>query len=138
VTTGRDAYLYIVAILGRALLEEVSTHERHLYVQHLAFGGDRTLPVDGYGAVPLVLLGDLVEGCELLVGRHVVVVPQGLELIGHPSGRRSSRGRHTLTSELRIDQGQVRHFTSARRGVRESAGSRRPRLVRGAGVGWLP
>src|SRR5207245_8034545 len=128
VTTGRDAYLYIVARFGRELWEEVGTHERHLHVQHRTFGADRTLPVDGRGAVPLVLLGGLVEGRELLVGRHVVVVPQGLELIGHPSGRRSSRGRHRLTSELRIDQGQVRHFTSARRGVRESAGSRRPRL----------
>src|SRR5207245_11195427 len=61
--------------------------ERFLHVEDRALGSYRPRPVDRRRAIPLILLGRLVERRQLVVCGLVVVVPEGLELVGHSSGR---------------------------------------------------
>ena len=81
---GGDADLDLPLLLRREPAEEVGAGEGDLDVQDRSFLADGPAPVDGRRAVPLVLLRGLVERLELFVRRLVVVVPQRLELVGHP------------------------------------------------------
>src|SRR5207344_1910769 len=52
------------------------------------------------------LLGGLVQGRQLVVRRHVVVVPEGLELVGHAPSCRGLRRRHASLPSGRFSRGE--------------------------------
>src|SRR6266850_2884551 len=128
-----DTDLDFLALLLGELREEIGPHEGHLHVQDRALGADRSVPVDRRRAVPLVLLGGLVQGRELVVRGHVVVVPQSLELIGHPSRRGCFSCRHALTSHRSRSAILPRRAPYARG---SAEGARRARRTGAGGVGW--
>src|SRR4029434_4205641 len=91
--------LCLLLLSVRALRVDLGSLEANLHVEHRALGADRPCPVDRRGAVPLVLLGGLVQGPQVVVRRHVVVVPESLELVGHAPCCCGLRRRHAFSPE---------------------------------------